>query len=121
MTSDGSDHDTTAEQQSPQAPAPVAGAVGSEREMIEAGRRRGGIAGAALAGILGALRDIYDRPKRDNGEVAVDAPSEPHNADRDGMNFKADEVGSSADVAITAQQRREPITAPVRRGLFRRR
>ena len=38
---------------------------------IEAGRRKGGLAGAAMAGVMLGLRDIYDGPPKDDTIVAV--------------------------------------------------
>jgi hypothetical protein len=83
--------------------------------MRDRGRRIGGVPGAIVAGVMVALRDIYDTPKRENGDVVVDAPSEPHDVDRDGMNFAAAEIGSSDDVAVTALERRAPLLGRRRR------
>jgi hypothetical protein len=98
---------------------PMAPATSSDQEMIERGRRVGGVAGAAMAGMMVALRDIYERPKRDDGAVVVDSPSEPHDAHRDGMQFDADEVGGESGVTIAAQERQDPVVAK-RRGPARR-
>ena len=61
--------------------------------MIAQGRRIGGLPGAMVAGAMIAIRDIYEGPKRDEAPVVVDAPSEPHDIDRDGVR-PADEVGA---------------------------
>jgi hypothetical protein len=98
---------------------PMEPATSTDQEMIERGRRVGGVAGAAMAGMMVALRDIYETPKRDDGAVVVDAPSEPHDAHRDGMQFEADEVGGDADVTIAAQERRDPVVAKRRRSTRR--
>ena len=81
------------------------------QSMRERGRQIAGMPGAVMAGMMIALRDIYEVPKRDNGSVVVDSPSEPHDVDRDGLDFDAAEVGGNADVAIDAQLRRPPIVA----------
>jgi hypothetical protein len=86
-----------------------------DRSSIEEGRRIGGLPGAMVAGALLAIRDIYETPKRDEGQVVVDAPSEPHNVDRDGVQLAADEVGGADDVAVPAQPRRDPVVRGRRR------
>ena len=86
-----------------------------DRSMIAHGRRIGGVPGAIVAGAMIAIRDIYEGPKRDDGSVVVDAPSDPHDVDRDGVRFRADEIGGPDDVAVPAQPRREPISPPRRR------
>ncbi len=100
----------------------VAEAIKAERDQssIEQGRRIGGLPGAMVAGAMIALRDIYESPKRDEGQVVVDAPSEPHNVDRDGVALAAAEVGGDDDVAVPAQPRREPVVAARRRSRRRR-
>jgi hypothetical protein len=79
--------------------------------MRERGRQIGGVPGAIVAGLMVALRDIYESPKRDNGDVVVDAPSEPHDVDRDGLALAASDIGGADDVAIAAMERRPPVTA----------
>ena len=81
------------------------------RSMRDRGRQIGGTPGALVAGMMIALRDIYEAPKRDNGSVVVDSPSEPHDVDRDGLDLEAAEVGGDADVTIAAQDRRPPVVA----------
>ena len=89
--------------------------VARDRSMVEYGRRIGGLPGAMMAGAMIALRDIYESPKRDDGQVVVDAPSEPHDVDRDGVSLAATEIGGADDVTVPAQPRRDPIVAPRRR------
>ena len=89
------------------------------QSMRARGRQIGGVPGAIVAGLMVALRDIYESPKRDNGEVVVDAPSEPHDVDRDGMAFAAADIGGDDDVTIGALAPRPPI-ASVRRRSRRR-
>jgi hypothetical protein len=88
--------------------------------MRERGRQIGGVPGAIVAGLMVALRDIYEAPKRDNGDVVVDAPSEPHDVDRDGMVFTATDIGGSDDVTIGALAPRPPVVAGRRRRSRRR-
>lgn len=85
------------------------------QSMRERGRQIGGVPGAIVAGLMVALRDIYESPKRDNGSVVVDAPSEPHDVNREGVSLAANEIGSTTDVTIAAQPRREPILGNARR------
>jgi hypothetical protein len=86
-----------------------------DRSMIDYGRRIGGLPGAMVAGAMIAIRDVYEGPKRDDGSVVVDAPSEPHDVDRDGVSLAAEEIGGLDDVEVPAQPRREPISSPRRR------
>ena len=85
------------------------------QSMRDRGRQIGGVPGAMMAGLMIALRDIYEAPKRDNGSVVVDSPSEPHDVDRDGLDLDAAEVGADADIRIDAQIRRPPIIGQARR------
>ncbi|MEX2626504.1 MAG: hypothetical protein WD225_06445 [Ilumatobacteraceae bacterium] len=68
----------------------------ARRSSIEAGRRRGGIAGAALAGSMLALRDIYEGPPRDDLPIEIEAAGDPHDVDRDGIALNIDGVDVSA-------------------------
>lgn len=85
------------------------------RSMRDRGRQIGGVPGAMVAGLMIALRDIYETPKRDNGSVVVDSPSEPHDVDRDGLDLMASEIGADAGITIAAQTRRPPIIGRARR------
>ncbi len=93
----------------------AANKLARDRSMIEQGRRIGGVAGAALAGAMIAIRDVYEGPKRDDGSVVVDAPSEPHDVDRDGVELRATEIGGVDDVAVPAQPRLPPVVVARRR------
>lgn len=73
------------------------------------GRQIGGTPGAVMAGMMIALRDIVEAPPRDTGTVVVDAPTEPVDVDRDGVELDADEVGGTDGVFIAAQERRLPV------------
>ena len=83
--------------------------VARDNAMRERGRKIGGAAGAALAGAMIAIRDIYEGPPKDEGSVVVDSPTEPEDVDRDGVALAADEVGGDHDLAVPAQPRRAPI------------
>jgi len=80
-----------------------------DRSMVAHGRRIGGLPGAMAAGALIAMRDIFEGPKRDEGSVVVDSPSEPHDVDRDGVALTADDIGGDQDIAVAALPRREPV------------
>jgi hypothetical protein len=64
----------------------------ARRSAIEAGRRKGGLAGAAMAGAMMAVAEIYEGPKKDDKPVTVEASSDPENVDRDGIDVKVGEV-----------------------------
>jgi hypothetical protein len=60
---------------------------------IAAGRRKGGLAGAAMAGAMLGLRDIYEGPPKDDTIVAiVESPDEPVDIDTDGIEVSVGDV-----------------------------
>ena len=60
---------------------------------IEAGRRKGGVLGAAAAGAMLGLRDIYEGPPKDDDVVAVaESPGDPGDIDEDGIDVSVGEV-----------------------------
>ncbi len=60
---------------------------------IEAGRRKGGLAGAAMAGAMLSIQEIYIGPIKDDTPVAeVEAPGEPGDIDEDGIDVTVGEV-----------------------------
>ena len=60
---------------------------------IEAGRRRAGAAGAAMAGAMLALAEIYEGPRKGDDIVAVsEHPGEPGDIDRDGIDVRVGDV-----------------------------
>jgi hypothetical protein len=62
-------------------------------DAIEAGRRKGGIAGAAMAGAMFAVREIYEGPAKDRETVEVaEAPGEPGDIDIDGIRVTVDDL-----------------------------
>jgi hypothetical protein len=61
--------------------------------MIEAGRRKGGLLGAATAGAMIGLRDVYEGPPKDDDVVIVsEAPGDPGDIDIDGITGRVDDV-----------------------------
>ncbi len=66
------------------------------RAAIEAGRRKGGVAGAAMAGAMLAVAEIYEGPRKDDAPVTVEASSDPNDLDKDGIDVTVGEVGVSA-------------------------
>jgi hypothetical protein len=102
---------------SPEEAAMLRDAAKAERyqTMRDRGRQIGGVPGAIVAGLMVALRDIYESPKRDVGVPMVEAPGEPHDVDRDGMALSASDIGGADDVSVAALERRPPIIAGSRR------
>lgn len=86
-----------------------ANALARDNAMRDRARKVGGVAGAALAGAMIAIRDIYEGPPKDDGSVVVDAPTEPDDLDADGLELGADEIGGVNDVAVPALPRRAPV------------
>jgi hypothetical protein len=61
--------------------------------MIEAGRRKGGVLGAAAAGAMLGLRDVYEGPPKDDDIVIVsEAPGDPGDIDVDGITGRVADV-----------------------------
>ncbi|WP_420450673.1 hypothetical protein [Ilumatobacter sp.] len=54
-------------------------------QAIEAGRRSGGLAGAAMAGAMIAIGEIYVGPPRDDGVAVAESPDDPGDIDLDGI------------------------------------
>ena len=78
----------------------------ARRYAIEAGKRKGGLAGAAMAGAMFAVADIVEGPKKDDKPVTVEASSDPDDVDRDGIDVQVGDV----DVASPALPTLEPVT-----------
>jgi hypothetical protein len=83
----------------------------ARRSAIEAGRRKGGVAGAAMAGAMIAVAEIYEGPKKDDAPVTVEASGDPHDVDRDGIDVQIGEV----DVAAPALERLDPVAGDQRK------
>lgn len=78
---------------------------------IEAGRRKGGVAGAAMAGAMMAVAEIYEGPPKEDAPVTVEASSDPTDIDRDGVDVTVGEV----DVSAPALERIDPVVADERK------
>lgn len=77
----------------------------ARRSAIEAGRRKGGVAGAAMAGAMLAVAEIYEGPRKDDAPVTVEASGDPHDVDRDGIDVQVGEV----DVGAPPLERLDPL------------
>jgi hypothetical protein len=61
--------------------------------MIAAGRRKGGLLGAAAAGAMIGLRDIYEGPpKQDDIVIEIESSGEPTDIDVDGILGSVDDI-----------------------------
>ena len=61
--------------------------------MIQAGRRKGGVIGAAAAGVMIGLRDIYEGPPiQDDIVIEIESSGEPTDIDVDGIAGTVDDV-----------------------------
>ena len=78
---------------------------------IEAGRRKGGVAGAAMAGAMMAVAEIYEGPPKEDAPVTVEASSDPTDIDRDGVDVSVGEV----DVSAPALERIDPVVGDDRK------
>lgn len=77
--------------------APFEPSAESSNAPVKRARQRYGLAGAALAGAMVALRDLLEKPK-DDAAVVVDSPSEPVDLDGAGITVTID-GRASANVA----------------------
>jgi hypothetical protein len=73
---------------------------------IAAGRRKAGIAGAAMAGAMFALAEIIEGPPKEDSPVTVEASSDPHDLDKDGFGATVDGV----DVVAPPLEPLDPVT-----------
>ncbi len=75
------------------------------RSSIAAGRRKGGIVGAGMAGAMLAVAEIYEGPPKEDAPVTVEASSDPIDIDKDGVDVSVGDV----DVAAPPLERLDPV------------
>lgn len=63
---------------------------------IEAGRRKGGVMGAAMAGAMLAIQEIYEGPQKDDMVAVSESPDEPTDIDKDGILVHVGDVDVEA-------------------------
>ncbi len=63
---------------------------------VEAGRRKGGVMGAAMAGAMLAIQEIYEGPKKDDMVAVSESPDEPGDIDKDGILVQVGDVDVQA-------------------------
>ena len=73
---------------------------------INAGKRKAGFAGAAMAGAMFALAEIIEGPPKEDSPVTVEASSKPHDLEKDGF---AETIGG-VDVEAPPLERIDPVT-----------
>ena len=73
---------------------------------LAAGRRKSGLAGAAMAGAMLAVADIIEGPPKEDAPVTVEASSDPHDLEKDGFGATVDGV----DVEAPPLERLDPVT-----------
>jgi hypothetical protein len=73
---------------------------------IAAARRKGGLAGAAMAGAMLAVSDVIEGPPKDDAPVTVEANSDPLDLEKDGFGTHVDGV----EVEAPALERLDPVT-----------
>jgi len=78
---------------------------------IEAGRRKGGAAGAAMAGAMLAVAEIYEGPPKEDAPVTVEASSDPNDIDQDGVEVTVGDV----DVSAPPLERLDPVVGDDRK------
>jgi hypothetical protein len=83
-------------------------AADARSSAIAAGRRKGGAAGAAMAGAMLAMRDLLEGPPKEELPFEIEASGQPHDLDRDGVDVTVGETAVSAPPLA----RRDPLPAP---------
>jgi hypothetical protein len=78
------------------------------KSAIEAGRRKGGVAGAAMAGAMLALQEIYEGPKRDEMVAISESPDEPGDIDKDGIVLTVGDVDIRSELPENAPDLTDP-------------
>lgn len=78
---------------------------------IAAGRRKGGVAGAAMAGAMLAVAEIYEGPPKEDAPVTVEASSDPTDLDKDGIDVTVGDV----DVNAPPLDRLDPVVGDPRK------
>lgn len=78
---------------------------------IEAGRRKGGVAGAAMAGAMMAVAEIYEGPPKEDAPVTVEASGDPTDIHTDGVDVTVGDV----DVSSPALERIDPVVGDDRK------
>lgn len=72
---------------------------------LAAGRRKAGVAGAAMAGAMMAVAEIYEGPPKEDAPVTVEASSDPTDLDKDGVEVTVGDV----DVSAPPLERIDPV------------
>ena len=73
---------------------------------ISAGRRKAGLAGAAMAGAMFAIAEIIEGPPKEDVSVTVESSSDPHDLEKEGFGATVDGV----DVEAPPLERLDPVT-----------
>lgn len=68
---------------------------------IAAGRRKGGVMGAAMAGAMMALQEIYQGPQKDEMVAVSESPDEPGDIDKDGILISVGDVDVKTELPET--------------------
>ncbi|MFT4657450.1 MAG: hypothetical protein ACJAXA_000546 [Candidatus Aldehydirespiratoraceae bacterium] len=68
---------------------------------IEAGRRKGGVVGAAMAGAMMVLQEIYQGPQKDEMVAVSQSPDEPGDIDKDGILISVGDVDVKTELPNT--------------------
>ncbi len=85
--------------------------AGQRADAIAAGRRKAGVAGAAMAGAMLAVAEIYEGPPKEDAPVTVEASSDPTDIDKDGVDVSVGDV----DVSAPPLERIDPVASDDRK------
>jgi hypothetical protein len=91
-----------------------------EADLVRRGRERHGAAGAALAGMMVALRDIVEGKPKQDAPIVAEAPDEPTDVDADGIDVTLGDASYVAPPLPTSAGRTASRAPRRRRGRRRR-
>ena len=103
---DGAEHDAAARAHAEMLVEHEQRLAAQRNSAIEAGRRKGGVAGAMMA-----VAEIYEGPPKEDAPVTVEASSDPTDIDKDGVDVTVGEV----DVNSPPLERIDPVVGDQRK------
>jgi hypothetical protein len=86
-----------------------------DADLVRRGRERHGVAGAALAGMMVALRDLVEGKRKEEPPIVQEAPDEPTDVDRDGIRVVLGDASYVSPPLPSSRDRRPPRRRPARR------
>jgi hypothetical protein len=79
-----------------------------DADLVRRGRQKHGVAGAALAGMMVALRDLVEGKPKPEAPIVEEAPDEPTDVDKDGINVSLGDASYVAPPLPPSKRRPTP-------------